>query len=68
MALKRITKELQDLQREPPANVSAGPVSMMFLLKKETLLSVFLIKAQPNDMFNWQATILGPSMKKRLKN
>lgn len=41
-SLKRIKNELLEMQTEPPANCTAGPINM-------------------DDLYNWQATIIGPS-------
>lgn len=38
---RRIKKELEEIQKEPPSNCSAGPL--------------------PNNIKEWQATIIGPS-------
>lgn len=45
MALRRILKEYEDLQKDPPAGCSAGPIN----------------KAGVDDMYSWEGVIFGPS-------
>ncbi|RWW53679.1 hypothetical protein BHE74_00039807 [Ensete ventricosum] len=58
MASKRILKELKDLQKDPPTSCSAGisvsDVSERFCMDWHFTGPV------AEDMFHWQATIMGP--------
>ncbi|GAY37712.1 hypothetical protein CUMW_031150 [Citrus unshiu] len=63
MASKRINKELKDLQKDPPASCSAvnltyQPTNLSHDGRNKTLK---ILGPVADDMFHWQATIMGPS-------
>ncbi|RWW06677.1 hypothetical protein GW17_00029978 [Ensete ventricosum] len=72
MASRRIIKELKDLQRDPPTSCSAGAPNLLLyaLLFCSSSFSSPSIKVASlrfrsesnlaEDMFHWQATIMGP--------
>lgn len=73
MASRRIIKEFKDLQRDPPTSCSAGAhvrLSYSSFLLTNTASSAMIIVLLllgfcsgpvADDMFHWQATIMGPN-------
>ncbi|PKU76484.1 Ubiquitin-conjugating enzyme E2-17 kDa [Dendrobium catenatum] len=65
MASKRIQKELKDLQKDPPTSCSAGMVCkskfFCFVLTCFQLICFWFPGPVAEDMFHWQATIMGPA-------
>ncbi|KAI8001931.1 Ubiquitin-conjugating enzyme E2 5B [Camellia lanceoleosa] len=57
MASKRILKELKDLQKDPPTSCKYRPRGL------DLQGGTFLFRSGPvaEDMFHWQATIMGPA-------
>ncbi|PKU68167.1 Ubiquitin-conjugating enzyme E2 28 [Dendrobium catenatum] len=65
MASKRIVKELKDLQKDPPTSCSAVIIEFTFYLLFISITPIYDLHAKSSgpvaeDMFHWQATIMGP--------
>ncbi|XP_073102870.1 ubiquitin-conjugating enzyme E2 28 isoform X1 [Elaeis guineensis] len=68
MASKRILKELKDLQKDPPTSCTGSfglvaPSNNMIIRLTESFETHTTILLGPvaEDMFHWQATIMGPA-------
>ncbi|CDY54342.1 BnaC03g14940D [Brassica napus] len=77
MASKRILKELKDLQKDPPTSCSAVSMfrfcdlsecrscnsiwDLVLVNQRFVLMSLLLNGPVAEDMFHWQATIMGPT-------